>query len=64
VYRAPFTSACGTYSKINTALVATTSYTDTTVANGKTYCYVTTAMNSSDEESDYSSVVQSTIPAN
>src|SRR5215831_16033153 len=33
IYRAVYSSACGPLSKINTALVATTSYTDSTVAN-------------------------------
>ncbi len=58
VYRAVYTSSCGSYSKINGAtLVTVTSYTDSSVADGTNYCYATTAMNSSNEESGYSNIV-------
>src|SRR5208282_2505818 len=46
--------AGGPYSKINSVLNASTLYTDTTVADGLTYYYVTTAVNSSNTESAYS----------
>jgi len=50
------------YSKINSALDASTLYTDSTVADGQTYYYVTTAVNSSNEESGYSNQTQAVIP--
>jgi fibronectin type 3 domain-containing protein len=37
----------GPYSKINLVLDASTLYTDTTVADGTTYYYVTTSVDSS-----------------
>jgi hypothetical protein len=52
----------GPYSKINPVLNASTAYTDTSVASGNTYYYVTTAVNSSEEESGYSNQAQATIP--
>ncbi|HSY63768.1 MAG TPA: choice-of-anchor D domain-containing protein [Terriglobales bacterium] len=52
----------GPYSKINSVLDASTVYTDVTVADGQTYYYVTTAVNSSNEESGYSNQTQAVIP--
>ncbi|HXM59790.1 MAG TPA: choice-of-anchor D domain-containing protein [Terriglobales bacterium] len=52
----------GPYSKINPVLNASTLYTDTTVADGQTYYYVTTAVNSSNEESTYSNQSTAVIP--
>jgi len=52
----------GPYSKINPVLNASTAYTDTSVASGNTYYYVTTAVNSSDEESGYSNQATAAIP--
>jgi hypothetical protein len=52
----------GPYSKINPVLDASTLYTDTTVADGQTYYYVTTAVNSSNEESTYSNQATAVIP--
>jgi hypothetical protein len=52
----------GPYSKINSALDPTTAYTDTSVVDGDTYYYVTTAVNSDNEESGYSNQAQATIP--
>ena len=52
----------GPYSKINSVLDASTLYTDTTVVDGQTYYYVTTAVNSSNEESGYSNQTQAVIP--
>jgi fibronectin type 3 domain-containing protein len=60
IYRRTGTS--GSYTKINTALSATTAYIDTTVTDGLTYYYETTAVNSSEEESAPSSAVQAVIP--
>ena len=62
IYRSIYTSACGSYSKINSGLNATTTYTDTSVAGGRTYCYVTTAVDSSDVESGYSNAAEAVIP--
>ena len=61
VYRADGAS-CGSYTKIGDTPGFSTSYTDTSVNNGATYCYVVTAMNSSDQESAYSIAVQAVIP--
>jgi hypothetical protein len=60
IYRRTGTS--GSFTQINSVLDATTAYTDTSVANGQTYFYETTAVNSSNEESSPSSAVQAVIP--
>jgi hypothetical protein len=60
VYRG--TGSGGPYSQINSALVASTSYTDTTVAAGTTYYYVTTEINNAGQESGYSNVAEAKIP--
>jgi hypothetical protein len=52
----------GPYGKLNTSLNSGTSYTDNTVANGSTYYYVTTAVNSNSQESTYSNQAQAVIP--
>ncbi len=57
VYRALYGSSCGGYSKINPVLNTTTLYTDNTVADGASYCYAATAVNSSNQESGYSNIV-------
>lgn len=57
VYRALYTTSCGSFSKINAVLVTSTSYTDSEVNNGKSYCYATTAVDMSNRESGYSNVV-------
>ena len=57
VYRAPYTTSCGAYAKLNPSLNTGTLYTDTTVANGNNYCYATTAVDSSSRESSYSNIV-------
>jgi len=62
IYRALFASSCGTYSKINSTVNTTTSYTDSSVTDGTTYCYATTAVNSSSEESAYSNIATAQIP--
>jgi len=61
IYRG--TVSGGPYSKINSALDPNTNYIDSTVVDGKTYYYVTTAVNSSNEESTYSNQAQAVIPA-
>lgn len=53
----------GPYARINSTLDPGTSYVDRTVENGKTYFYVTTAVDSSGSESDYSNEAQAVIPS-
>ena len=52
----------GPYTKINSELDATTSYTDSTVQNGQTYYYVTTGVDSTGMESGYSNQAEAVIP--
>ncbi|PYX10196.1 MAG: hypothetical protein DMG88_03455 [Acidobacteria bacterium] len=61
VYRG--TVSGGPYSKINSALVVGTTYTDSSVQAGQNYFYVTTALNGSGTESAYSNQVQATVPS-
>ena len=65
VYRALYTnSACGGFSKINSLLETMTLYTDNLVADGQSYCYATTAVNTSNQESGYSNIASNVqIPA-
>jgi len=64
IYRSPYSGSCGTYAKINSALITTTVYTDSAVTDGDAYCYAATAVNSSEEESGYSNIVSNVqIPA-
>ena len=64
VYRAVYTNSCGSFFKINSVLIASTSYIDSEVTNGTSYCYATTAVNTSKEESGYSKIVSNVqIPA-
>jgi Abnormal spindle-like microcephaly-assoc'd, ASPM-SPD-2-Hydin len=60
VYRG--SAAGGPYAKVNSTLDAATAYTDSTVASAHTYYYVTTAVNSSGQESTYSNQVQVPVP--
>jgi carboxypeptidase family protein len=50
------------YAKINSSPVAVLNFTDSTVLNGTTYYYVTTAVDSSNNESTYSNQVSAAIP--
>ena len=52
----------GSYRKINPVLDPSTLYSDTSVAEGKTYYYVTTAVSSNLKESVYSNQVKAVIP--
>jgi hypothetical protein len=52
----------GPFQQLNTALDASTDYTDNTVAAGATYFYVTTAVNSGGQQSSYSTPVEVVIP--
>jgi hypothetical protein len=60
VYRG--TAKAGPFQEINTALDASTNYTDSTVVSGATYYYVATEVNASGQESAYSNEVQVVIP--
>jgi hypothetical protein len=60
VYRG--TVSGGPYSKLTSSLDLNTSYNDTSVQDGQTYYYVTTAVNSGGEESTYSNQAQAVIP--
>jgi centrosomal CEP192-like protein/HYDIN/CFA65/VesB family protein len=60
VYRS--TVSGGSYTKLNSSPVGGSNYTDSTVQNGKTYFYVTTAVDSSGDESSYSNETQAVIP--
>jgi hypothetical protein len=61
VYRGQASS--GPYSKINAGgLVASTLYSDTSVANGMTYFYAATVVDSSGRESAHSNQVQAAVP--
>jgi Abnormal spindle-like microcephaly-assoc'd, ASPM-SPD-2-Hydin len=53
----------GPYSKINSALSATTTYTDDQVQSGVIYFYVTTAVDVNGTESTYSNQAQAVVPA-
>ena len=64
IYRAAYASACGSFSKVNSLLNTGTLYTDAAVVDGTSYCYATTAVNTSNEESGYSNVVSKVqVPA-
>lgn len=64
VYRAVYATSCGSYSKINSLLDTSTLYTDSNVVDGTAYCYATTAVNTSNQESAYSNIVSNVqIPA-
>jgi hypothetical protein len=60
VYRS--TASGGPYTKLESALVAATTSTDTAVQAGQTYYYVVTSVDSSGVESAYSSEASATIP--
>ena len=64
IYRAVYTTSCGSFAKINSTLNTTTLYSDLVVTDGTSYCYATTAVNTSQEESGYSNIVSNVqIPA-
>jgi fibronectin type 3 domain-containing protein len=62
VYRAP--SSTGVYSKLNTALTAGLTYTDTSVSAGASYNYCVTTVDSLAEESMCSAPATANVPAN
>ena len=61
VYRG--TKSGGPYSKINSSINASTSFSDGSVLAGQTYYYVVTAVNSQGTESGYSAEVKVVIPS-
>jgi hypothetical protein len=60
IYRG--TVSGGPYTKVDTALIPTASYTDSSVSAGQTYYYVATEVDSTGAESGYSSEVRAAIP--
>ena len=60
VYRSAISG--GPYTKLNSGLIAATTYVDTTVQSGQTYFYVVTSVDSSNVESADSTEVSATIP--
>lgn len=52
----------GPYSRLNTTLMAGTSYSDNAVASGSTYYYVATSVDSNSTESTYSNQAVAQIP--
>lgn len=61
IYRS--STSGGPYTRLNSALLPGTSFTDSNVQAGQTYFYVTTAVNSSNVESVYSNQAQATVPS-
>lgn len=60
IYRG--TTTGGPYTKVNSALIPTSTYTDTSVQSETTYYYVTTAVDSTGLESTYSNEGVALIP--
>lgn len=60
VYRSSIST--GPYSKLNSPLVTSTTYTDSTVLANHTYFYVGTSVDSAGNETAYSSQVSATVP--
>ena len=60
VYRSA--TSGGPYTQLNSGLVTKTSYTDSGVVAGQTYYYVTTAVDTSNDQSAYSNQAQATVP--
>jgi hypothetical protein len=61
IYRG--TVSGGPYTKLNSSLVSTTSYVDSSVQGGTTYFYVVTAVDSDNQESVFSNQATGTIPS-
>jgi hypothetical protein len=55
-------TSAGAYSRINSSLDPSTTYSDNTVASGTTYYYAATSVSTSGQESGYSSPVKVAIP--
>jgi hypothetical protein len=54
-------SSCGSFSKINAVLNTGTLYSDSAVTDGTAYCYATTAVNTSNQESSYSNIAANVL---
>lgn len=65
IYRAVYSNAtCGSFSKINSSLNPSTVYADSLIVDGTSYCYATTAVNASNEESVRSNIASDVkVPA-
>lgn len=59
IYRSPDATA---WKKINPSLIASTLYTDSTVANGSTYYYAATAVDTAGNESVKTAAVKAVVP--
>ena len=57
------TASGGPYTQLNAALLTATSFTDANVTAGQTYYYVTTAVDTSNNQSAYSNQAQATVPS-
>jgi len=60
VYRSPKSN--GPYTRLNSPLVTSTTYVDSTVVASQTYYYVATSVDSAGDETLYSNQVSATIP--
>jgi hypothetical protein len=60
IYRG--TQSGGPYSKLNSSLLAATSYDDSSVQSGSTYYYVSTAVDTSSQESAFSNEASADVP--
>jgi fibronectin type 3 domain-containing protein len=60
VYRG--TMAAGPFTRLNSALDASTNFTDSNVQSGATYYYVATAVDTTGAESGYSTAVSAAVP--
>jgi Putative Ig domain/Abnormal spindle-like microcephaly-assoc'd, ASPM-SPD-2-Hydin len=56
------TTSGGPYTQLNSSLIAGTTYADTTVADGTTYYYVATVVDSSNAQSGYSTQIEAVVP--
>jgi fibronectin type 3 domain-containing protein len=56
------TQSGGPYARVNPSVLAMTSFTDSSIASGTTYYYVSTSVNADSEESAYSNEATATIP--
>jgi len=61
VYRALYSSSCGSFVKLNVVPVAGTLYTDSTITSGNSYCYTARSIDSNNVESSDSNVVVSNV---
>lgn len=60
VYRS--STSGGPYTRVNSSLIAGTTFTDDSAQSGQTYFYVTTAVNSNNAQSGYSNQAEAVVP--